>query len=92
MNICASVDSTKLDAEPISAISHIQNTEPGPPATTAIAIPAIFPVPTRDAVDIQKAWNDETAPSFFSPFAPSPKSLNISPKNLNCTNFVLKVK
>ena len=86
------MDSTKLDAEPIRAIIHIQNTDPGPPATTAIAIPAIFPVPTRDAVDIQNAWNDETDPSFLSPFAPSPKSLNISLKNLNCTKLVLKVK
>lgn len=29
----------------------------------AIAIPAILPTPTRDAVLIQKAWNEET---FFS--------------------------
>ena len=71
---------------------HIQNTEPGPPTAIAKATPAIFPVPTREAVLIQKAWKDETFPSFDDFPTPSPNSLIISFIILNCTNCVLKVK
>ena len=47
-------------AAPISAITHIQKIAPGPPSTTAIAIPAMLPTPTRDAVLTQNAWNEDT--------------------------------
>lgn len=48
--IWANVDSMKAEAEPISAISHIQNIAPGPPKARAVATPARLPVPTREAV------------------------------------------
>ena len=40
---------------PIKAVSHIQNTAPGPPLPMAIATPAILPVPTRLARPVTKA-------------------------------------
>ncbi len=73
--------STKLEAPPIKAISHIQNTAPGPPAATAIATPAILPVPTLEAVLIQKAWKDDTPFLSFLPLGF--KRTNISFKYLN---------
>ena len=60
----------KAEAAPTSAMTHIQKTAPGPPVATAVATPAMLPVPTRLAVDTISAWNDEMAcpPStcFFS--------------------------
>ena len=47
--ICARVDSTNADAAPTMAMSHIQNTAPGPPVAMAVATPAMLPVPTREA-------------------------------------------
>ena len=41
------------EAELIIEIIHIQNTAPGPPNAIVIAIPVIFPVPTRIAIPIQ---------------------------------------
>ena len=41
----ASSPSAYLVAMPTSAVIHIQNTAPGPPSTTAVATPAILPVP-----------------------------------------------
>lgn len=38
---------------------HIQKIAPGPPSATAVAMPAMLPVPTREAVDTIIAWNDE---------------------------------
>ena len=32
---------------PIKAVTHIQNTAPGPPSLMAIATPAMLPTPTR---------------------------------------------
>ena len=55
LNNCASVDYTKAVAEPISAITHIQNTAPGPPMAIAEATPAKLPVPTRVATLTAKA-------------------------------------
>ena len=46
-------------ADPIRAITHIQNTAPGPPMAIAVATPARFPVPTRVATDTAKAWNED---------------------------------
>ena len=42
------------------AVSHIQNTAPGPPRQMAVEIPAMFPVPTREAVDTISAWKEES--------------------------------
>ena len=38
--IWASVDSMKAEAEPMRAMSHIQNIAPGPPKARAVATPA----------------------------------------------------
>ena len=59
LNSCAKVDSTNADAEPNRAMSHIQNTEPGPPMVMAVATPARLPVPTRVATETAKAWKDD---------------------------------
>ena len=44
---------------------HIQNTEPKPPRHRAVEIPMMFPVPTREAVETIRAWNEETEPSLL---------------------------
>jgi len=46
-------------AIPIEATTHIQKIDPGPPTVSAMATPAMFPVPTREASPTQNAWNDE---------------------------------
>ena len=51
----ASVDSMKAVADPRRAMTHIQKTAPGPPIAMALATPARFPVPTRDAIETAKA-------------------------------------
>ena len=102
LNNCASVDSTKAVAEPIRAMTHIQNTAPGPPIAIAEATPARLPVPTRVATETAKAWNDEmclflafavcslTCSSTVST-AESVSNRNISPTIRNCTKRVLNV-
>src|SRR5690606_34251946 len=63
LNSCASVASTNAVAMPTMATTHIQNTAPGPPSTSATLTPAMLPVPTREASPTQNAWNDEMPPS-----------------------------
>ena len=41
-------------------MTHIQKTAPGPPTAMAVATPAMLPVPTREAVETIRAWNEET--------------------------------
>ena len=53
------VDSTKAVEAPMRAMTHIQNTAPGPPTAMAVATHARFPVPTLVATDTAKAWKDE---------------------------------
>ena len=53
--IWASVDSMKAEAEPMRAMSHIQNIAPGPPKSRDFYNHAKLPVPTREAVAIQNA-------------------------------------
>ena len=65
LNSCAKVDSTNADAEPMRAMIHIQNTEPGPPMVMAVATPARLPVPTRVATDTANAWKEEMCLSPF---------------------------
>ena len=55
-----SVDSTKAVAEPTSAITHIQNTAPGPPTAMAVATPARLPVPTREGFEFVGWFADES--------------------------------
>ena len=71
--------STKADALPIIAITHIQKTEPNPPKHKAVDTPTMFPVPTREAVETIRAWNEET---------PDP-SLGFSVTALNCSLSML---
>ena len=89
---CARVDSTKAEAEPSRAMTHIQNTAPGPPTAMAVATPARLPVPTRVATDTAKAWKEEMclAPSCLP--VESPSRRNISPTIRNCTPCVRRVK
>src|SRR5699024_6350127 len=86
----ASVDSKNAVAAPKNAITHIQKTAPGPPRTIAVATPAIFPVPTRDAALMVTALKGEI------PFEPSGRisacslsTRNISLNHLNWTNLEL---
>ena len=44
---------------PKNAISHIQNTAPGPPTAMAPATPTILPVPTVAARAVHRDWNCE---------------------------------
>ena len=52
----------KAVAEPSSAVTHIQNNAPAPPAERAATIPTRFPIPTRVAVDTISAWSAEREP------------------------------
>ena len=84
----------KLDEPTSSAMSHIQNTAPGPPTAIAVPTPAMFPTPTRDAAEIVKAWNAET--DWGRPLASvgvrSRSVLNISGMRRICTPPVRIVK
>ena len=73
----------------MTAITHIQKTEPGPPRQIAVETPRIFPVPTRDAVETMSAWKGETAPSFCG-FSITRRILSQNIRN--CTKPVLQVK
>jgi hypothetical protein len=60
--------------------------DPGPPITSAVAIPAMFPVPTLEAIDIIRALNaDILAPEVFSE-----TNFIESGKNLSWANFILR--
>lgn len=86
---CAREDSTKALLEPNRAIIHIQKIAPGPPTVMAVATPARFPVPTRLANEMVKAWNEEIC--FSCPLilaVESPNRRIISPNIRNCTNRV----
>lgn len=52
-----------------NAIIHIQNKAPAPPVANTKEIPAIFPIPTLEAVEFINAWKGEICslvyPSFF---------------------------
>ena len=55
----------------------------------ALATPAMLPVPTREAVEIIRAWKEEMSlPSFFL----SPSTRRASGKSRNCTPRVRMVK
>ena len=76
-------------ALPSRAVTHIQNTAPVPPRQMAVEMPAMLPVPTREAVDTIRAWKEEMEPAL-SGFSPTTRmdSANIR----NWMNLVRKVK
>ena len=54
---------------PRAAVSHIQNTAPGPPAATAVATPAMLPKPTVPPMAVAMVSNGCSIPlpdSFLS--------------------------
>src|SRR5690606_13066639 len=63
----ASTASEYLVAIPTRAVSHIQNSAPGPPRKTAVATPAMLPVPTVADSAVIRAWNGGMSPSSSSP-------------------------
>src|SRR5699024_12413033 len=82
------VASIKALAAPINAMTHIQNTAPGPPNTIAVATPAILPVPTREPALIANAWNGGIPFFSFSDDSGfSPIARIISCIHLNCTDL-----
>ena len=81
--------SAKAEAAPTRAMTHIQKTAPAPPRAMAVATPAMLPVPTREAVEIIRAWKEEMSlPSFFF----SPSTRRASGNSRNCTPRVRTVK
>lgn len=79
-------------AIPTNATIHIQKTAPGPPMATASATPARFPVPTREAIVILKAWNALIPRRPLCSTASSVMTLNILPNKRNWTNLLPNVK
>ena len=75
----------------MSAVSHIQNTAPAPPAEMAATTPTILPMPTRVAVDTMRVWIPERALGL-SPTRFSRDSRNISGSIRMGTNRVRMVK
>src|SRR5690625_5890309 len=63
----ASTASAYFVAMPNTAVIHIQNTAPGPPSTTAVATPAILPVPmvAESAVIRQRSVKYPLAALYF---------------------------
>ncbi len=94
LNSCASDDSMKLDAPPMNAISHIQNTAPGPPIAIAVPTPAMLPTPTREAAEMVNAWNADTDCGLpvASRGVLSVRVRNISGMSRNCTTPERTVK
>ena len=75
------MDSTKEDAPPRIAVTHIQKIAPAPPRQIAVDTPMILPVPTREAVETISAPNDEVAP-MLTGFSVTTRM--DSPNRLNC--------
>ena len=57
-----SVFSAKAVIIPTKALTHSQSTAPGPPSVSAVATPAMLPVPTVAASAVHMAANGETPP------------------------------
>ncbi len=47
---------------PTMALTHIQNMDPGPPSTKAMATPAILPSPTVAPIVDARACTEEICP------------------------------
>jgi hypothetical protein len=95
----------KAVAAPSRAITHIQNTAPGPPTKMALATPAKLPVPTLEERLMAKAWKEETDLPFpslkgrgikSSPFKGELEGVHrffsIVGSIVNCTAFKFQVK
>ncbi len=80
---------------PKNAESHIQKIAPGPPEYSAVAAPAMLPVPTCAAIAVVSAWNG-LMPSLpaFSPLSEKLPNSRFQPApNLRtCTKRVRMVK
>ncbi|UTN74147.1 hypothetical protein NMC42_20645 [Pseudomonas aeruginosa] len=68
---------------PTSAVTHIQNTAPGPPRVTAMPTPAMLPAPTRPARLSIRAWKELSWPAW--PRSDSLNTPNMWPKWRNWT-------
>ncbi|SVJ77949.1 Uncharacterised protein [Klebsiella pneumoniae] len=75
--------SKKLLDMPTSAVTHIQNTAPGPPRVTAMPTPAMLPAPTRPARLSIRAWKELSWPAW--PRSDSLNTPNMWPKWRNWT-------
>ena len=92
-NLTDSSTSEYLVHMPMRAVTHSQNSAPGPPRVTAEVIPAMLPVPTVPARAVDTAWKGVISPS------PALVRLKILPKVFrmvkpnfrNCTPLVLSV-
>ena len=62
-NLTAKSTSEYLVAMPMRAVTHSQNSVPGPPKVTAVVMPAMFPVPTVPARAVETAWKGVISPS-----------------------------
>ncbi len=76
---------------PISAMTHIQKTAPGPPAVIATATPAMLPPPTRPPTDTKSASRALILVGSLSSSVPL-RTLNIRLKKRNCTKPLAAVK
>ena len=54
--------SENLVIMPTRAVTHIQNSAPGPPSAMAVATPTILPVPISAAKAVIRAFQGETSP------------------------------
>ena len=60
----------------MTAVSHIQNTAPAPPAEIAATTPTRFPMPTRVAVETIRDWREESEPPFAPFFSSMARSMS----------------
>ena len=78
---------------PKKAASHIQKMAPGPPEMSAVAQPAMLPVPTCAAMAVASAWKElmPSLPAFSPLMLMLPKTRFMArPKWRTCTKCVLK--
>ena len=65
---------------PRRAMTHIQNTAPGPPLRMAVATPTMFPVPMVAASAVHMLWNWLMAPSSRPVWAVIARSVKMAPR------------
>ena len=70
---------------PSRAITHIQNTAPGPPMAMAVATPAMLPVPTVADIAVISARNGGISPGSLDwrPRSSSPKPVPTRRSGMN---------
>ena len=59
--------SAVLSIIPKNAVTHIQKIAPAPPTDSAVATPAMLPIPTVPASDVAAAWKGLMSWSFGRP-------------------------